>query len=800
MSLASTIAARSNTPDYGWALEDAAGSSSAAALYGGVAMSKSASGITFGSTPYVVPDGINKACALSGSSSQLYASVAFPGDGDYTFECFIRSTTSSLSLLISNDTVNDGTGAGFWLGVSQSNQGDVTFSSAINQVRAFVGTTTSLGSGSGGVGPGGTVMPNVCNGQPHYIVAVRRSGGIEVWVDGELYKNQSVTLQHLGTANALLGLGAFPSTNSFNYAGSMNYALYSKRAISVSEITATQTAFADASAQEVFAASPAVIAKATYGQIVALTRTSGPSWTAGNPGSPTFTVSGNSVTKISQRVLDGSTAEIVLDTTSSALFSYTIQTTAGVGVGQGTTCTTSTVVNYNETYTSSSVTAGGKNCTLLTPRNSPVNGRGQHFVVWCHGAGENDASVTSGNKLPVIQALCGQGWYVIASAAEAGSTPVDDWGNGSGEMDYAAAYTYMTTNYPSLSKCITAGQSMGGLASLNLYSGQHGTFSKAAAWIGFAPCANQDDLGAPQSGYSSWHDNICNSFGLSLSTVAGDSTWNSAILPHEPTNYSVSVWSGKYLKAWASSSDTGVNKTFNADLLISHAASGGAASATSVACSGPHLDPDQFRPSEVLAFLQPIVDPTDATAPTVPTSLLVTPGVHQNVLTWTASTDSDDAAGTLVYKIYDNANNLIATTAPGVVTYTHSGLTPGTTHTYRVSAVDPAGNESAKTTVDGNSSGIPLSNVPSVPGAPSAGSITYNVPLSWAVVSGASGYKVYRAGALVGSPASNSFTDTNVPAGSYTYTLKSSASDGDSAAGSGTTVNVSGGGVRVTVF
>jgi hypothetical protein len=87
----------------------------------------------------------------------------------------------------------------------------------------------------------------------------------------------------------------------------------------------------------------------------------------------------------------------------------------------------------------------------------------------------------------------------------------------------------------------------------------------------------------------------------------------------------------------------------------------------------------------------------DITAPAVPSGLSATAGDEQVVLTWTANSESDLAS----YKVYGGTSasptTLLSTVNTGTETYTHTGLTNGTTYYYRISAVDNSGNESSKT-------------------------------------------------------------------------------------------------------
>jgi chitodextrinase len=83
----------------------------------------------------------------------------------------------------------------------------------------------------------------------------------------------------------------------------------------------------------------------------------------------------------------------------------------------------------------------------------------------------------------------------------------------------------------------------------------------------------------------------------------------------------------------------------------------------------------------------------DTIAPSVPTGLTGKAVSSSRIsLTWNASTDNVGVKG---YYVYLNDVALTTTTA---MSFTHSGLTAGTTYNYRVSAYDAAGNNSAWTT------------------------------------------------------------------------------------------------------
>jgi chitodextrinase len=85
----------------------------------------------------------------------------------------------------------------------------------------------------------------------------------------------------------------------------------------------------------------------------------------------------------------------------------------------------------------------------------------------------------------------------------------------------------------------------------------------------------------------------------------------------------------------------------------------------------------------------------DTTAPSVPQNLAATAqGTSAIALNWSASTD---AVGVTGYGIYRDGSATPFTTTSGT-TFIDTGLAAGSTHSYRVDAVDAAGNRSARST------------------------------------------------------------------------------------------------------
>jgi hypothetical protein len=92
----------------------------------------------------------------------------------------------------------------------------------------------------------------------------------------------------------------------------------------------------------------------------------------------------------------------------------------------------------------------------------------------------------------------------------------------------------------------------------------------------------------------------------------------------------------------------------------------------------------------------------DVVGPSEPGSLQATPGPDRVWLSWTASTDDVGVAG---YRVYRDLAGAVPGSTPLVVLgagstgYTDLGPAAGTAWTYRVSALDAAGNESTKASV-----------------------------------------------------------------------------------------------------
>jgi chitodextrinase len=135
----------------------------------------------------------------------------------------------------------------------------------------------------------------------------------------------------------------------------------------------------------------------------------------------------------------------------------------------------------------------------------------------------------------------------------------------------------------------------------------------------------------------------------------------------------------------------------------------------------------------------------DATAPTTPTGLTASAiSSSQIVLGWTASTDNVAVTGYQVFR-----GGVLLTTLGNVPTYQDGGLNAATTYTYRVRAIDAAGNASGlSTSASATTLAAPDTIAPTIPTGLSASAISSSrIKLNWSASTdnvGVMGYRVYR--------------------------------------------------------
>jgi uncharacterized repeat protein (TIGR03806 family) len=187
---------------------------------------------------------------------------------------------------------------------------------------------------------------------------------------------------------------------------------------------------------------------------------------------------------------------------------------------------------------------------------------------------------------------------------------------------------------------------------------------------------------------------------------------------------------------------------------------------------------ESARSAAVTATTNAAPPPPDDDPPSVPGSFTATvTGTTSIRLDWTASSDP---SGIREYRITripafaDEPKQLPA----NQLTFVDTGLTPSTTYSYTIFAVDNANpaNVSASATASARTNATPDQAPPTVPANLSAQVLSSSsIRLSWSAStdpSGISGYRVYRDGAQINISATTSYTDSGLAANTqYSYTV-----------------------------
>jgi uncharacterized repeat protein (TIGR03806 family) len=157
----------------------------------------------------------------------------------------------------------------------------------------------------------------------------------------------------------------------------------------------------------------------------------------------------------------------------------------------------------------------------------------------------------------------------------------------------------------------------------------------------------------------------------------------------------------------------------------------------------------------------------DTQNPSVPASLVATPGLLSVQLTWQASSDNLGVTGYLVRR---NGEDVATVPGPG---FTDNDLVTETLYSYEVIAIDAAGNHSAAATV--STTTLADTQAPTTPALFDGEPGLQSIELVWSASSdniGVTGYRIYRGPDLITTVASLTFTDTGLePDTSYDYEL-----------------------------
>jgi chitodextrinase len=253
------------------------------------------------------------------------------------------------------------------------------------------------------------------------------------------------------------------------------------------------------------------------------------------------------------------------------------------------------------------------------------------------------------------------------------------------------------------------------------------------------------------------------------------------IPPSVPTGLAASApASGTVNLSWTAATDTGGSglagyKIYRAGVQIGTSGTASYSDTTTTGTTAYTYTVAAYDNAGNVSAQSSVVNVTtpDTIPPSVPTGLAALAPASGTVnLTWTAATDTG-GSGLTGYKIY-RAGAQIGTSASA--SYSDTTTLGTTSYTYTVAAYDNAGNTSAQSTAAGVTTPDTIS--PSVPtglaaSAPASGTVN----LTWAAAtdtggSGLVGYKIYRAGAQIGTSASATYTDTTtLGTTSYTYAV-----------------------------
>lgn len=169
----------------------------------------------------------------------------------------------------------------------------------------------------------------------------------------------------------------------------------------------------------------------------------------------------------------------------------------------------------------------------------------------------------------------------------------------------------------------------------------------------------------------------------------------------------------------------------------------------------------------------------DTTAPTAPTLTASGTTSTSTVLSWSGATDNIGVTG---YNVYQGAT-LIGTTTTAT-TFTVTGLTPSTTYSFTVRALDAAGNLSPNSNTVSVTTNAPDVIAPSAPVLSFTAKTANTVSLSWTASTdnvAVTGYDVYQGAALIGSTTTNTtYTATGLTASTtYSFTVRAKDAAGN---------------------
>jgi chitodextrinase len=209
------------------------------------------------------------------------------------------------------------------------------------------------------------------------------------------------------------------------------------------------------------------------------------------------------------------------------------------------------------------------------------------------------------------------------------------------------------------------------------------------------------------------------------------------------------------------------------------------------------------RTLDVQTYNFPSSEP-DSTPPTAPDLAATVTSTSKITLNWSGATDNVGVTG---YRVFRDGVQIAE--VPDT-SYADTTVTPDTSYSYEVVAIDAAGNVSpASAPVTASTTGAPDGTAPSKPGNLSAAAASSSqVNLSWSASSdnvGVVGYNVYRNGTLLAGPTqpdpnppTTYSDDTAVPGTAYTYQVSAVDAAGNESSKASVSVTTPSGGGTLT--
>ncbi|NIZ93486.1 fibronectin type III domain-containing protein [Kineococcus rubinsiae] len=171
------------------------------------------------------------------------------------------------------------------------------------------------------------------------------------------------------------------------------------------------------------------------------------------------------------------------------------------------------------------------------------------------------------------------------------------------------------------------------------------------------------------------------------------------------------------------------------------------------------------------AVSTPPATPTDQTPTSTPAGFTATPGDGSVTLSWTPVGDADLAR----YVVRDDAGNVVATLDGSATSTTITGLANGQAVTYRIVAVDAAGNVSVPS---GPVTATPRAADLTAPADFDGTSQDGAVALSWSAVPGAAGYDVTTGTTTTRVPGTSTTLTGLLNGTAYGFTVRAVSADG----------------------